>query len=542
VGNAVIRWLQEHHSSVTVLQLVRSEQTKVVPGCEPVKGDLGKPLLGVGEEAFAALRERVSLVVHCGAQVNLVARYSSLRRVNVLGSLEVLRLGRPVRFVSSSSAHDSASEGYGMSKLVAERAFVHAAERHGANTVVVRPADIAGRGALHDHRFITLRHVVEAGGEMPDVSGWRWRAVEVEEVVKALLYAPHQLPPPLVCDIATVARWLRDAKYAISSPASAADALSLDAWVGKLPTDSEMRVLLANGVLEGLMKAVDPHEEPGEETRPYPKELFEVELSSARERSLFPAALPLIGQCAVVTGASSGIGSAIALRLLEGGARVMLLSRRGIAAAEIMARYQAGREYEVGVCDVTDSDAVRRAVERCRVRLGAPTVVVNNAGVMYYTLMRNGLLAQWKQTIDTICHGTSNLLHATLPHLLSHKKPGRAHFISITSDAGKRPFAGLAVYSGAKHFVEAVTSAMRLEFVAEDVSKHVRVTNIQPGNVATPLLGMTTDEEAMAQYGTPSGCRVLDPDDIARAVVYAITQPSYCSVNEMLVEPRLEPI
>ena len=90
----------------------------------------------------------------------------------------------------------------------------------------------------------------------------------------------------------------------------------------------------------------------------------------------------------------------------------------------------------------------------------------------------------------------------------------------------------LGIYSGSKFFVEAVSQALR----SETASSGLRVTCIQPGNVETPLLATSTDKD-----GEPSGAKVLEPADVARAVVYAVTQPEWCAVNEILVVPRQEP-
>ena len=94
----------------------------------------------------------------------------------------------------------------------------------------------------------------------------------------------------------------------------------------------------------------------------------------------------------------------------------------------------------------------------------------------------------------------------------------------------------LGIYSGSKFFVEAVSQALR----SETASSGLRVTCIQPGNVETPLLATSTDKDAL-KNGEPSGAKVLEPADVARAVVYAVTQPEWCAVNEILVEPRQEP-
>lgn len=96
---------------------------------------------------------------------------------------------------------------------------------------------------------------------------------------------------------------------------------------------------------------------------------------------------------------------------------------------------------------------------------------------------------------------------------------------------------GLGVYCGSKFFVEAMSQTLR----TETAETGLRVTCIQPGNVETPLLATSTDPEGIKDWGEPTGQKVLEPDDIGRAVVYAVTQPEWCAVNEILVEPRGEP-
>jgi len=115
---------------------------------------------------------------------------------------------------------------------------------------------------------------------------------------------------------------------------------------------------------------------------------------------------------------------------------------------------------------------------------------------------------------------------------------GRGHIVTISSDAGRKVFPGLTVYSGSKFFVEAVSQGLRLETAGTGL----RVTTIQPGNVATDLPALSHDTEALERYGQPGGARILDPDDIAESIIYVLRQPDHVAVNEILVEPRDEPV
>jgi NADP-dependent 3-hydroxy acid dehydrogenase YdfG len=245
-------------------------------------------------------------------------------------------------------------------------------------------------------------------------------------------------------------------------------------------------------------------------------------------------AVPLQGKVAVVVGASSGIGAAAARALSREGARVALAARREDALEEVRESLDGAKNIAVPT-DVTHREGVRTLVARAEEELGPVEVLVNCAGVMYYTLMANVREEEWERTVRVNCQGALHCVGAVLPRMLSR---GRGHIVTISSDAGRKVFPGLAVYSASKFFVEALSQTLRLE----TASTGVKVTTIQPGNVATDLLGMSTDEEALERYGQPTGARVLDPEDVAGSVVWALKQPDHVSVNEVLVEPRDEPV
>jgi NADP-dependent 3-hydroxy acid dehydrogenase YdfG len=240
---------------------------------------------------------------------------------------------------------------------------------------------------------------------------------------------------------------------------------------------------------------------------------------------------------AVVTGASSGIGAAVARASASEGASVALAARRRDALIEVQARLErqgAARSIVVPT-NVTDRTQVGRLVSRAEDELGPVDVLVNCAGVMYYTLMRNAREDEWERTVEVNCKGALNCVGAVLPGMLER---GRGHIITISSDAGRKVFPGLAVYSASKFFVEALSQGLRLETAGTGV----KVTTVQPGNVATDLLSLSGDEEALELYGQPSGARVLDPEDVAASVIYALSRPEHVAVNEVLVEPRDEPV
>jgi NADP-dependent 3-hydroxy acid dehydrogenase YdfG len=245
----------------------------------------------------------------------------------------------------------------------------------------------------------------------------------------------------------------------------------------------------------------------------------------------------LRNRVAVVTGASSGIGAAVARALNAGGARVALAARREEALLKIQAGLDSagGRKSIVAPTNVTDRDQARSLVARAEEELGPVEILVNCAGVMYYTLMKNRREEEWERTVEANCKGALNCVGAVLPGMLQR---GRGHIVTISSNAGRKVFPGLAVYSASKFFVEALSQGLRLETAGTGL----KVTTIQPGNVATDLISMSADEEALEEYGQPGESRVLDPEDVAASVVHALVQPEHVGVNEILIEPRDEPL
>jgi len=189
----------------------------------------------------------------------------------------------------------------------------------------------------------------------------------------------------------------------------------------------------------------------------------------------------------------------------------------------------------VAVTDVTNREQVKSLVSRAERDLGPVEILVNCAGVMYYTLMKNLHENDWERTVEVNCKGALNCIGATLPGMLAR---GGGHIVTISSDAGRKVFPGLAAYSASKFFVEALSQGLRLETVGTGV----KVTTVQPGNVATDLRSLSNDMEALNLYGGPSGARVLDPEDVAASVIHALKQPEHVAVNEILVEPRDEPV
>ena len=245
---------------------------------------------------------------------------------------------------------------------------------------------------------------------------------------------------------------------------------------------------------------------------------------------------PLANRVAIVTGASSGIGEAIAKNLATNGATVVLAARRLEKLLEICQQLtKDGHKVAAIKADVTNPCEVKALVEETASRFGSVDMLVNSAGVMYYTMMKNTQIEQWQHQVNVNCNGVMNCIAAVLPTMLEQQS---GHIINISSDAGRKVFPGLSVYSATKFFVEALSQGLRLE----TADSGIKVTTIQPGDVRTNLLQHTTDAEAKEKFAQDNEALFLEPADIANAVLYAATQPKNCSVNEVLVEPRQCPI
>ena len=240
----------------------------------------------------------------------------------------------------------------------------------------------------------------------------------------------------------------------------------------------------------------------------------------------------LVGKIALITGASSGIGEATAVALAEQGAAVAIAARR-LDRLEALKHTleQDGATVLTLELDVTDEAACAAAVDRTVAELGGLDIVVNNAGVMLLGPIEGADTEDWRRMIDTNVYGLMYLTHAAVPYLLTR---GGGDIVQLSSVAGRVARAGSGVYNASKFAVNAFSESLRQELT----SRGVRVTMVEPGAVATELQSHITHADTKAGIERwIAGMRPLQADDIARAVVYAVTQPSHVSVNELLIRP-----
>jgi NADP-dependent 3-hydroxy acid dehydrogenase YdfG len=242
----------------------------------------------------------------------------------------------------------------------------------------------------------------------------------------------------------------------------------------------------------------------------------------------------LDGTVALVTGASSGIGAATAVELARLGASVALVARRRERLDALAGRLE-GKSL-VLEADVADEAAVRAAVEQTVGEFGRLDTVIANAGVMLLGPVEEAPLEEWQRMVDVNLSGLLYTARAALPHLLkaAADDPRKvADLVLISSVAGRVARSGSAVYNLTKHGVGAFGEALRQEVTG----RHVRVSLVEPGAVATELTGHNRPEVQKTIEARFADIERLEAEDIADAIGYVVTRPRRVAVNEVLIRP-----
>ncbi|MEW2510712.1 SDR family oxidoreductase [Streptomyces sp. NPDC046870] len=244
----------------------------------------------------------------------------------------------------------------------------------------------------------------------------------------------------------------------------------------------------------------------------------------------------LSGRTAVVTGAASGIGEAVALHLAAEGAAVALLARRAdrLEALVEKIRAQGGRALAVAA-DVTDDASVAAARDRVHEAFGAVDLVVNNAGVMLPNPVEEGRLDEWQRMLDTNVTGVLRIIRAFTADLLAAAAEGRtADLVNISSIGAHVTFPNYAVYGATKAAVTYLSQSLRGELGPRDV----RVTNIEPGLTETELASHVGSAELSGQldelFGAIGG---LSAAEVADVVAYATSRPRHVNLRQIMVLP-----
>lgn len=237
-----------------------------------------------------------------------------------------------------------------------------------------------------------------------------------------------------------------------------------------------------------------------------------------------------------ITGASSGIGAATARSLAAEGASLILSARRVERLEALAAELQAlGTDVRLEPVDVSNRAAMAAVGERL-VAAGGVDILINNAGTMPISPIISGRVDEWEQMIDVNIKGVLYAIHAVYPGMAERKS---GHIVNISSVASRVTFQSAGVYAGTKHAVRAISDTLRKEAIRFGV----RVTDIQPGSVATELpdsIGHEKIRKAVKDNMYAEGSPILQPEDIASAILYAVTQPAHVDVSELLIRPLIQ--
>jgi 3-oxoacyl-[acyl-carrier protein] reductase len=233
----------------------------------------------------------------------------------------------------------------------------------------------------------------------------------------------------------------------------------------------------------------------------------------------------LAGAVALVTGASRGIGRAIALRLARLGAAVAICGRdaQALAASEAEIK-KSGAQVHSQIADVSQSAHVTALVESTQAALGPISILINNAGIGLFGPANEKTEADWDRVLNTNLKSVFLVSRAVAPAMI---QSGTGDIINISSLAGRNAFAGGGIYCASKWGLQGLSACM-----AEDLREHgIRVSVICPGSVATEFSTRSSKD--------PS--KVLSPEDVAHAVEMIVTQSPQSFLSEVQVRPLRKP-
>lgn len=244
----------------------------------------------------------------------------------------------------------------------------------------------------------------------------------------------------------------------------------------------------------------------------------------------------LSGRTAVVTGAASGIGEAVARQLAAQGTRVALFARRADRLEAVAGKIRAeGGEALVVAADVTDDASVEAARDLVHETYGRVDLVVNNAGVMLPNPVDDGRLDEWQRMLDTNVTGVLRVIRAFTADLVAAAAEGRtADLVNVSSIGAHVTFPNYAVYGATKAAVTYLSQSLRTELGPRDV----RVTNVEPGLTETELKAHVGNAELSGQLdGMLQAIGSLAAAEVADVVAYATSRPRHVNLRQIMVLP-----
>jgi NADP-dependent 3-hydroxy acid dehydrogenase YdfG len=239
------------------------------------------------------------------------------------------------------------------------------------------------------------------------------------------------------------------------------------------------------------------------------------------------------GKVIAITGASSGIGEATALLLAERGAKLVLGARRLDRLKALSDRIASGGGEAIYACtDVKRREDLADLVALACEHYGKLDVLMSNAGVAPVSLLDDLMVDDWEEMIDVNVKGVLYGIAAALPVF---RRQGVGHFVNTLSTAGIKIVPTMAVYAGSKNAVRAISEGLR-----QEAGDKLRVTTISPGFVSTNLASSMTNPDIRSQTLAAMEKMAIPPAAVARAIAFAVEQPSDVDVGEIVVRPSAQ--
>ena len=237
----------------------------------------------------------------------------------------------------------------------------------------------------------------------------------------------------------------------------------------------------------------------------------------------------------IVTGATSGIGEATAIKCAKAGFDIIITGRRKERLEALNCKLQSMGAETLSLCfDIRICTEVEKAVNAIPEKWRDISVLVNNAGLAVGVApIQEGIIDDWERMIDTNIKGLLYMTRAVAPLMI---EKGEGHIVNLASIAGKEVYPGGNVYCATKHAVDALSKAMRVDMLKYGI----KVTNIAPGMVETEFSLVRYKGDRKAADGVYKGMTPLTNEDIAETVLFAITRPFHVCLNDIVIMPTAQ--
>ncbi|KFI62089.1 SDR family oxidoreductase [Bifidobacterium cuniculi] len=236
----------------------------------------------------------------------------------------------------------------------------------------------------------------------------------------------------------------------------------------------------------------------------------------------------------IVTGASSGIGAATTRILARQGAKLITVARRR-DRLEAIRNELPDADIRIAEADVTDPDAMKEVAVMALDAHGRIDALYNNAGIMPINALSQFAHDEWRRTLDVNVMGVLNGISAVLPAMIEQKS---GHIIATDSVLGHVVVPDLAVYCGTKFAIRAIMEGLR----QEQHGNGIKTSIVSPGVVRTEIFNSTSNSAHRQEQIETEEAIGLDPEQVARAVAFALDAPADVDVNEIVVRPLAQPM